>query len=142
MSVNPKFTDRNVEEAFDALPAAARAGLLAVRALIFEAAAQTAGVGRLEETLKWGQPSYLTPDTASGSTIRLGVPKSAQHDYALFVHCQTDLTRQFETNYPGLFEFEGTRAVLFRADKPIPAEALKHCIAMALTYHSRKRKAA
>lgn len=134
----PEFPDAAVKEAFDAVPARAREGLLALRTLIFEAAGATQSAGRVEETLKWGQPAYLTPDTKSGSTIRLGVPKSPEHDYALFVHCQSDLTRQFETNYPGEFEFEGTRAVLFRADKPIPADALRHCIAMALTYHSRK----
>lgn len=134
-----QFADPNVEEAFDALPDAARDGLLALRSLIFEAAATHETVGRVEETLKWGQPSYLTPETKSGSTIRLGVPKSPEHDYALFVHCQTDLTAQFETNYPGEFDFEGTRALLFKADKPIPADALRHCIGMALTYHQRKR---
>ncbi|WP_127523911.1 DUF1801 domain-containing protein [Mesorhizobium sp. Z1-4] len=134
----PEFPDAAVKEAFDAVPARAREGLLALRTLIFEAAGATQSAGRVEETLKWGQPAYLTPDTKSGSTIRLGVPKSPEYDYALFVHCQSDLTRQFETNYPGEFEFEGTRAVLFRADKPIPADALRHCIAMALTYHSRK----
>jgi hypothetical protein len=135
----PKLADANVKQAFEALPEAARDGLLELRSLIFEAAANNKSVGRIEETLKWGQPSYLTPETKSGSTIRLGVPKSPGHDYALFVHCQTDLTEQFETNYPGEFDFEGTRAVLFKADKPIPADALRHCIGMALTYHSRKR---
>lgn len=134
-----RFEDSSVERAFDALPDTARDGLLALRKLIFEAAANNETVGRIEETLKWGQPSYLTPETGSGSTIRLGVPKSPEHDYALFVHCQTDLTAQFETNYPGEFDFEGTRALLFRADKPLQDEALRHCIGMALTYHQRKR---
>jgi hypothetical protein len=36
----------------------------------------TPGVGALHETLKWGQPAYLTPETRSGTTLRLGVPKS------------------------------------------------------------------
>lgn len=135
-----RFSDPNVEAAFAALPETARDGLLLLRSLIFRAAAENDGaVGRLEETLKWGQPSYLTPVTKSGSTIRLGVPKSPDHDYALFVHCQTDLTVQFEANYPGEFEFEGTRALLFKAERPIQADALKHCIALALTYHARKR---
>ncbi|QDZ00983.1 DUF1801 domain-containing protein [Nitratireductor mangrovi] len=134
----PQFADRNVEQAFAALPEAAREGLLALRSMIFEVAARHEAVGRIEETLKWGQPAYLTPETGAGSTIRLGVPKSAGHDYALFVHCQTDLTRQFETNYPGAFDFEGTRALLFKAGEPVDAEAMTHCIGLALTYHRRK----
>jgi hypothetical protein len=136
----PRFADPKVEEAFNALPASAHDGLMELRSLIMEVASGNGAVGRVEEALKWGQPSYLTPETKSGSTIRLGVPKSPDHDYAVFVHCQTDLTRQFETHHPGMFEFEGTRALLFRADKPIPTEALKHCIGLALTYHQRKRQ--
>ena len=34
-----------------------------LRQLIFETAAATEVVGELEETLKWGEPSYLTPKT-------------------------------------------------------------------------------
>jgi len=129
----------DVKQAFDAMPANAREALLAVRSMIFEVAASTPAVGKIQETLKWGQPAYLTPETHSGSTIRLGVPKSGEHDYALFVNCQTDLTRRFAENYPGAFSYEGTRALLFKSGKTVDAEALKHCIALALTYHARKR---
>lgn len=133
----PRFAASDVKQAFDAMPAAARGGLLALRSMIFDVAASNPAVGRIEETLKWGQPAYLTPETGSGSTIRLGVPKSAAHDYALFVHCQSDLTRRFEQNYPGMFTYEGTRALLFKADSAPDSEALNHCIGMALTYHLR-----
>jgi hypothetical protein len=129
----------DVKGAFDAMPDAVRESLLAVRSMIFEVAAVNPTVGRLEETRKWGQPAYLTPETKSGSTIRLGVPKSAVYDYALFVHCQTDLTRRFQENYPSVFAFEGTRAILFRSGDVLDAEALKHCIGLALTYHTRKQ---
>ena len=133
----PAFSNQDVRSAFDAMPEPARAALLHIRDLIFATAAATEAVGPLEETLKWGQPAYLTPATRSGSTIRLGIPKSNEHDAALFDHCQTDLTRRFEAHYPGLFAYEGTRALLFEADKPIPEAPLRHCIAMALTYHRR-----
>ncbi len=129
----------DVKQAFDAMPANAREELLAVRSMIFEVAASNPAVGSLQETLKWGQPAYLTPETNSGSTIRLGVPKSGEYDYALFVHCQTDLTRRFAENYPGVFTYEGTRALLFKSGEELDAEALKHCIGLALTYHARKR---
>ncbi len=76
--VNPDkwpFDDPKVASVFDNFPKADRKGLLKLRALIFETAAQTRGVGQLNETLKWGQPAYLTPVSKSGSTIRLGLPK-------------------------------------------------------------------
>jgi len=43
--------------------------LMQLRKLIFDVASATEGVGELEETLKWGQPSYLTSQSKSGSTI-------------------------------------------------------------------------
>jgi hypothetical protein len=136
---HPKFAAADVKNAFDAVPVGARERLLALRAMIFEVAASNPDIGRIEETLKWGQPAYLTPETHSGSTIRLGVPKSAEHDHALFVNCQTDLTRQFAENYPDVFTYEGTRALLFKSGEAVDAEALSHCIGLALTYHARKR---
>jgi hypothetical protein len=134
-----QFAASDVAKAFDAMPARAREGLLALRSAIFGVATGNPAIGRLEETLKWGQPAYLTPETGSGSTIRLGVPKPAAHDYALFVNCNTDLTRQFAENYPDAFVYEGTRALLFKSGDRLDAEALKHCIGLALTYHARKR---
>jgi hypothetical protein len=56
---------------FAAYPKPLKAKLLALRRLILDTAATTTGVGALEETLKWGQPSYLTAATKSGSTIRI-----------------------------------------------------------------------
>ena len=60
-----------VEAAFGTYPEPVRTRLRALRRLIFDTASATKGVGALEETLKWGQPSYLTPQTKSGSTIRI-----------------------------------------------------------------------
>lgn len=68
---NPAFADSAVAAAFASYPEPIRARLLALRRLIFATAAATQGVGPLEETLKWGQPAYLTPATRAGSTIRI-----------------------------------------------------------------------
>ncbi|MGB6634840.1 MAG: DUF1801 domain-containing protein, partial [Bradyrhizobium sp.] len=51
--------DAAVEAVFKAYPQPAKAKLLALRRLIFDTAKATRGVGRIEEALKWGQPSYL-----------------------------------------------------------------------------------
>ena len=55
---------------FDRYPKPVRARLLALRELIFDTAKATKGVGAIEEALKWGQPSYLTLKSKSGSTVR------------------------------------------------------------------------
>jgi len=123
-------------------PHAMRHGLLMLRRLILETATATEGVGRLDETLKWGQPSYLTPDTGSGSTIRIDAVRGSTDRFAIYFHCQTDLVETFRRLYPRTFIFEGNRALHFRVGDPLPETELGHCIALALTYHSRRRAAA
>lgn len=136
------FSDPAVAAAFDAFPAPARARLLELRALILGTAAATQGVGRIEETLKWGQPSYLTPETGSGSTVRIDAARGEPDRFAAYFHCQTDLIATFRRLYPDRFEFEGNRALTFRAGEPLPVEELRHCIALALTHHARKKRGA
>ena len=71
---------------------------LALRKLIFDTAAQTEGVGELEETLKWGQPSYLTPETKSGSTIRID-GSGGDGRCAVYFICHTNLVESFRELY-------------------------------------------
>ncbi|MCP4619880.1 MAG: DUF1801 domain-containing protein [Bradyrhizobium sp.] len=130
-----------VEAAFDACPKPVKAKLRALRQLILDTAKTTKGVGRLEEALKWGQPSYLTAETGSGSTIRIDRVKSADNQVAVFFHCQTNLVDTFRELYPKL-SYSGNRAILLDVDKRLPEAELRHCLALALTYHLRKRKPA
>jgi hypothetical protein len=67
----------DVANVLNGFPTPVRGRLLEVRSLIFDIAATSAGVGPLTETLKWGEPAYLTAATGSGSTIRLGWSKSS-----------------------------------------------------------------
>src|SRR5215471_6630709 len=128
-----------VEAVFDTCPPPARTRLKALRRLILDTARTTKGVGRIEEALKWGQPSYLTAETGSGSTIRIDRVKSADNQVAVFFHCQTDLVETFRELYPKL-SYSGNRAILLDADRKLPEAELRHCVALALTYHLRKRK--
>lgn len=127
-----------VDAVFDACPADIKAKLKALRKLILDTARSTKGVGRLEEALKWGQPSYLTTETGSGSTIRIDRVKQA-NQVAVFFHCQTNLVDTFRELYPKL-NYSGNRAILLDADKALPEAELRHCVGLALTYHLRKRK--
>ena len=131
-----RFADPAVAAVFAACPAALRKRLLALRALVFDVAARTEGVGPLTETLKWGQPSYLTQQTRSGSTVRLDRLKTGD-GYALYFHCQSGLVPKFRELYPDTFRFEGKRALVFGAGERLPLRALRHCIALALTHHRR-----
>ena len=104
------FADRAVAKVFEAYPEPLKSSLLDLRALIFKIAGGLEGVGPLEEALRWGQPSYLTAKTKSGSMIRLDAVKDSTDRYALYFHCQTS-----------------------------PKDALIHCLSMALTYHRDKK---
>ncbi len=132
----PAFADAEVEAVFDAYPPGLRADLLALRRLIFEAAAETAAVGPLVESLKWRQPAYRSTKPNVGTTVRIDAVKG-ELQYAMFVHCRTTLVSRFRETYPALFTFAGNRAVLFTRGEALPRDELKHCIAMALTYRSR-----
>ncbi|WP_407149159.1 DUF1801 domain-containing protein [Bradyrhizobium sp. ORS 86] len=125
---------------FDAYPAPVKAKLLALRRLILDTAKATRGVGALEETLKWGQPSYLTTETGSGSTVRIDQVKAAADQVAVYFHCQTNLVETFRELYPEL-SYSGNRAILLDVADKLPEAALRHCVALALTYHLRKATA-
>ena len=129
--------DDPVKAAFDEFEAPVRKRLIEVRQLILDTAKECEA-GPLTETLKWGQPSYLTEASKSGTTIRLGIPKGAGSRCAMFVSCQTSLLSEYrEIIDDPAIEFEGNRAVIFSADAPLPTASLEHCIAQALTYKKR-----
>ncbi len=136
------FADPDVKAAFAAQPADVGAALVDLRELIFDTAARTDGVGALHETLKWRQASYLTPETGSGSTIRIDSIAKRPGHYALYFHCQSGLVDRFRELYPDSFEFEGKRALVFAAAGKLPEKKLRHCIALALTHHLRRKSKA
>lgn len=133
------FQSNAVAQAFDAYPPAMRRKLLALRELVFRTAAATPGVGELQETLKWGEPAYLTSKSGSGSTVRIDWKKSKPSEYAMFFNCQTTLVDTFKTLFPGEFKFEGNRAIVFGESDSVPKDALAFCIAAALTHHLKSQ---
>ncbi len=68
-----KIENSAVARVFDRYPEPRRKKLIRLRQLVLDAASETEGVETLEETLKWGEPSYLTKGVAhSESTGRTG----------------------------------------------------------------------
>jgi hypothetical protein len=132
----------DVAKTFDSYPPGVRKKLMALRALIIEVAAQTAGVGPLEESLKWGEPAFVTAASKSGSTIRIAWKKTKPNQYAMYFNCQTTLVDSFKTMFPTTFKFEGNRALVFDEREDVSIEALRICVEMALTYHAKKRERA
>ncbi len=152
------FLSDDVARIFDSYPPAVRREAMRLRALIFEVAAATHGVDRVEETLKWNEPAYVayatspprnanasssTPRFATrterlvGSAIRIGWKTRDPERIRLLFHCQTTLIDSFREQFRGEFTFEGNRAMVFGLDDMLPKESLSACIAATLLYHAK-----
>ncbi len=129
----------NTSEAFEqrlaAYPEAAKKQMEQLRKLINESAEELESVTHLEETLKWGEPSFISKH---GSTIRMDWKSKNPDQYALYFQCTTSLVPTFRLLYKSLFKFEGNRALVFDLDEVIQDEELKKCLKAGLTYHKVK----
>ncbi len=130
LTSNPK-----VKDVFNNYPKSVQRQLLHLRELIISAASEIDGLENLEETLKWGEPSYLTKH---GSTVRMDWKQKSPDRFAIYFKCTSSLVPTFKTIYKNKFEFEGNRAIVFKLRDKVPDTELKHCISMALTYHKVK----
>jgi Domain of unknown function (DU1801) len=124
-----------------AYPLRVQARLLELRQLVLETATKTNGVGKIEEALRWNQPSFLTPETGSGSTIRIDGLRNDPEKCAMYFHCQSGLIDTFKELYGKSLTYEGNRALVFDVKDELPTEILSHCISLALTHHLRKKSA-
>lgn len=124
-----------VEELLRTYPARVQKKLLNLRKLILETAGGINEITEIEETLKWGEPSYLTK---IGSTIRFVWKKGKPDQYAIYFKCTSKLVPTFRKMYKDDFSFEGNRAIIFQMNDIIPVSKLKECIQAALCYHKIK----
>lgn len=129
------FNDSNIEDIFNNYPEPYRKSLLEVRQLIFDTANKLDGVGEIEESLKWNQPTYSTTISKSGTPIR--IDRFQEDKIAIFFHCQTTLVENFRIVFKEELKFSKNRAVVFNPTKALPIDILGICIAMALTYHKK-----
>ena len=130
LTTNPQTT-----EVFENYPDFVRPQMVKLRELVLEAASEVDGLENLEETLKWGEPSYLTKH---GSTIRMDWKEKKPDQFAIYFKCTSKLVPTFKKLYLDMFTFEGDRAIVFKLDDRVPENELKHCISLALTYHKVK----
>lgn len=120
---------------FDSYPVLVKRQMNALRELIREVAVETEDVSALEETLKWGEPAFLTK---KGSTVRMDWKQKAPDQYAVYFKCTSKLVSTFREVYGDLFRYEKNRAIVFSLTEEIPRTELKDCLRMALRYHSLK----
>jgi hypothetical protein len=125
------FQSPAIKSALDAFDPSNRAMMLALRDLIFKTAASLP-VGRIEEWLKWRQPSYTTPDTRAATPIRLAVTKFDR--VAILTHCQSTVMSDFRALAPPELQFDGNRALRLDPTTAVPINKITPLIRAALTY--------
>ncbi len=130
IKINPE-----VALVFANYPDSVRARMLALRSLVIETAKEIDDITILEETLKWGEPSYLTKN---GSTLRMDWKSKTPNQYALYFKCTSRLVETFRMIFKNKFEFEGNRAIVFQIEDDIPKKELISCIKATLNYHKVK----
>ena len=129
-----------IETAIAPYPDPARTAFLAIREIVMQAASDNPAVGPLTETLKWGEPAYLTEVSKSGSTLRIAWKPATPDHIAVLVNCRTSLVETLRLIYPTTFNYQGNRALLVALDAPLPVDALDHCARLAQTYHLKDQK--
>lgn len=139
-AADPAFHDRKVQEVFENHDKPVRAKLLELRRLILDEAGRHSEIGELQETLKWGQPSYLPAKPRIGTTLRIDRHPGETGQVAVYFNCNSSLADDFQQLYPGLFEYEGRRAIVIGTQGTVQEDALRRCIALALTYHLNKKR--
>ena len=128
-------TDPKVTTVFANYPDFVRDKMQYLRELVIETAEEINGITLLEETLKWGEPSFITK---GGSTLRMDWKKKTPDQYAMYFQCTSRLVDTFRFVFNHTFQYEGKRAIVFQLNQKIPELELKECIKACLTYHKVK----
>ncbi|NKB76358.1 MAG: DUF1801 domain-containing protein [Gammaproteobacteria bacterium] len=133
------MSNRDVFIKFQSYPLKVRGKLLFLRRLIFDVASTLDGESQLEETLKWNEPSYLLK---GGSAVRIDWKAKSPNQFFIYFNCKTRLVETFREYYGDQLDFDGNRAIVFTNGNDASIESiheeLRHCIALALRYHSIK----
>jgi hypothetical protein len=124
----------NVSQKYATYPDNVKILLMKIRDLVF-AVAQAENLGRIEETLKWGEPSYLAK---GGSALRIDWKPKFPNQIFVYFNCKTKLVETFKEVFGNFFHYEGNRAIVFDISQEIPLAELKLCILASLKYHKIK----
>ena len=128
-------TDPAFEAKMADYPATVRGKLEFLRELVINTATACPEIEKLEETLKWGEPSFVTKN---GSTLRMDWKIKTPDQYQMYFKCTSRLVETFKIVFGNVFEYEKSRAIIFQLDQEVPVPQLEKCIKATLTYHKVK----
>ncbi len=116
----------------ESYPDSIRGKMEHLRELVIDTANEINEVKELEETLKWGEPSFLTKH---GSALRMDWKSKSPDQYAMYFKCTSKLVETFRDVFGDQFQYEKNRAIVFQLDQDVPVKSLKKCIKATLIYH-------
>jgi hypothetical protein len=123
-----------IERKYQSYPDAARRVLLTIRGAIHEVAAAES-LGEVVETLKWGEPSFLTKQ---GSAVRIDWKSKQSDSVSVYFNCNTKLADSFKELYGDTLKIVGNREIVLPIEGDVPISTLKLCLSMSLRYHAIK----
>ena len=127
----------NVSAVVAAYPKEAQKTFHRLRELLLEEAKKDDRIGEIEETLKWGEPAFLTSQTKSGSTVRIAWSSKSPQQMGIYFNCKASLVDTFRTIFPEL-SYQGNRAIILDLNSVLPEPVLAECLTIAMTYHRHK----
>ena len=122
-------------EKWETYPPHVKERLIQLRDLVVKSATASEYVDAVKETLKWGEPSYITKH---GSTLRMDWKEKNPEQFALYFQCTSKLVPTFQRVFGNSLKYEKTRAIIFKLDEDIPENEIIECIKAALNYHKVK----
>jgi hypothetical protein len=124
----------DVQSKFANYPQHIKVLLLAIRNLLMDIAKEQ-NLGDVEETLKWGEPSYLVK---GGSAVRFDWKPAYPQQYFIFFNCKTKLVDTFSELHADELTFQGHRAIVLKVNEALPQKAIRQCLVLAMNYKTIK----
>ena len=136
--IQSKYASKLFTKAVSDYPADVADKLLLLKSYIYEQAQLNPKIGKIEESFKWGNLSYVS-ENRSGTPIRIASEKKPFGFIGLYVNCSTTVISDIKLIYGDRFLYDGNRALLFAKDDQLPEEEIRHVIDLILGYHLNKK---
>ena len=119
----------------ESYPHKVKSRAMKIRDLIYNTA-ELEGIRIVEETLKWGEPSFKA---TNGTPIRFDWKENTPDLFYILFNCQTLMIETCKELYDRNLVFEGNRAIVLSLNEDTPTQILQHCLSLALRYHKIKK---
>ncbi len=129
-----KFENPEIKKVYERFPREMKTKVLELREIIFEVAKNNDKIGKVTETLKWGEPVYQRDRSKYGSPIKINYKKTMENHISISVISTTNLIEKFKELYPKAFQFNGNREIIINTNRKLPKKEIYHCVELALTH--------